>query len=109
MRKAAELSSLNGGFMRLQGVATDISQSQQHWYIGVGGQVGIKIAKQMLANSHFDIHSAKQLEAWVGQTLTARGWLARRKLSKKQRNKGIKAGLLSLHHWHMLEQLTALD
>lgn len=105
VRKAAELTSLSGGFMRLQGTVTDISQSQQHWYIGLGGQVGVKIAKHTLAASPFGINSASELEAWKGQTLTVRGWLAWRKLNKKQRKKGFKAGLMSLYHWQMLEQL----
>jgi endonuclease YncB( thermonuclease family) len=104
VRDATILTPRQGGFMRLGAVVTDISQSQRHWYIGLGGQVAVKIAKDMLAASRFRIDSAQQLEPWIGQNMTVRGWLAWRKLSKKQHKKGFKAGVMSLYHLHMLEQ-----
>ena len=104
VRDAVLLTPRQGGFMRLGGVITDISQSRRHWYIGLGAQVAVKIAKETLAASQFRINSTQQLEPWIGQSITARGWLAWRKLSKKQHKKGFKAGVMNLHHLHMLEQ-----
>jgi endonuclease YncB( thermonuclease family) len=104
VRDAALLTPRQGGFMRLGGVVTDISQSQRYWYIGLEGQVAVKIAKKVLAASRLRIDSAQQLKPWIGQNITARGWLAWRKLSKKQHKKGFKAGVMSLYHLHMLEQ-----
>jgi len=104
VHEAATLTSNQGGFMRIRGAVTDISESKYHWYIGLGGQVAVKVAKDMLATSGLKINSLKQLKQWVGQTITARGWLAWRKLSKKQRKKGFKSGVMSLYHLHMLEQ-----
>jgi len=104
VREAASLSSNQGGFMRMSGAVTDISESQQHWYIGLGEKIAIKIPKDVLVASRFKISTPKQLERWIGQAVTARGWLAWRKLSKKQREKGFKAGVMSIDHLRMLEQ-----
>ena len=106
---AAMLGSNQGGFMRMGGAVTDISESQRHWYIGLGGQVAMKIPKDVLAASRFNINTPKQLQRWIGQTITVRGWLAWRKLSKKQREKGFKAGVMSIYHLHMLEQGPAVS
>ncbi|HCH33501.1 MAG TPA: hypothetical protein DE045_11205 [Oceanospirillaceae bacterium] len=105
--QAADLTPKQGGFMRMGGVVADINESQHHWYIGLGGQAGIKIDKQLLAASPFNLSSRQQLEQWVGQTILARGWLSWRKLSKKQRQKGYLSGLMSVYHLDMLEQAPA--
>jgi len=104
VHNAAILNANQGGFMRMGGTVTDISESQRHWYIGLGGKVAVKIPKDVLATSRFRINTPKQLERWIGQTVVARGWLAWRKLSKKQREKGFKAGVMSIDHLRMLEQ-----
>lgn len=109
VHEAAMLNLNQGGFMRMGGAVTDISESQHHWYIGLGGQVAVKIPKDVLATSRFRINTAKQLEQWIGQTVNARGWLAWRKLSKKQRQKGFKAGVMSIYHLHMLEQTPSVS
>lgn len=108
VRQATTLTAKQGGFMRLGGVVTDISQSQHHWYIGMGEQVAVKIAKRRLASSPLWINSQAQLEQWIGHRIIARGWLAWRKLNKKQRKKGFKAGVMYLNHVHMLEQAPGL-
>jgi endonuclease YncB( thermonuclease family) len=108
VRKASILTAKQGGFMRLKGVVTDISQGQHHWYIGLEGHVAVKIAKLRLARAPLRITSQTQLEQWIGQTITARGWLAWRKLNKKQRKKGFKAGVMNLNHVHMLERAPGL-
>lgn len=108
VRKAQNLSPQQGGFMRLAGVVTSISESQHHWYIGLGGQAGIKIAKQLLANAPLKAKSRARLEQWMGQPVTARGWLSWRKLSKKQRQKGYLSGLMTIYHLDMLEQTPIL-
>jgi endonuclease YncB( thermonuclease family) len=107
--QAADLSPKRGGFMRMGGVVADISESQHDWYIGFGGQAGIKIDKQLLAGSHLRANNRQQLEQWAGQTIIARGWLSWRKLSKKQRQKGYLSGLMSVYHLDMLEQAPALS
>jgi len=104
VHEAATLHPNQGGFMRMGGLVSDVSESQRHWYIGLGGQVAVKIAKDLLETSRFRIDTPKQLERWIGQTITVRGWLAWRKLSKKQREKGFKAGVMSIYHLRMLEQ-----
>jgi endonuclease YncB( thermonuclease family) len=104
VHEASILTSKQGGFIRMRGVVTDISESKHHWYIGLGGQVAVKVAKDVLVASYFSINNPGQLQRWVGQTITVRGWLAWRKLSKKQHKKGFKAGVMSLYHLHMLEQ-----
>ena len=108
VRQATTLTPKQGGFMRIGGVVTDISQSRHHWYIGIGEQVAVKMAKDVLASSDTGINSAKKLEPWIGQNITARGWLAWRKLSKKQHKKGFKAGVMSIYSMHMLEQAPGL-
>jgi len=111
VRNVAALSAATGGFMRVGGLVTDISESHRHWYIGLGGlkgaksQVALKVSKKLLAASTFNITATSQLETWIGQEMTARGWLTWRKLSKKQRKKGFKAGVMTLYHLDMLEQL----
>ncbi|HIG36805.1 MAG TPA: hypothetical protein EYQ12_04405 [Oceanospirillaceae bacterium] len=107
--QAADLTSKQGGFMRMRGVVGDINESQHHWYIGFGGQAGIKIDKQLLAGSPLKLNSRQQLQPWVGQTIVARGWLSWRKLSKKQRQKGYLSGLMSVYNLDMLEQAPALS
>ena len=107
VHKAATLTPKQGGFMRIRGAVTDISESKHHWYIGLGRQVAVKVSKNILGASHFKINNRKKLKWWVGQTITVRGWLAWRKLSKKQLNKGFKAGVISLYHLQMLEQAPA--
>jgi len=109
VHEAAILNPNQGGFMRMGGLVSDISESQSHWYIGLGGQVAVKIAKDVLATSRFRIDTPKQLERWIGQAITVRGWLAWRKLSKKQRKKGFKAGVMSIYHLQMLEQGPAVS
>jgi len=109
VRKASLLTATQGGFMRLKGLVTDISQSQRHWYIGLEGHVAVKIAKLRMAQAPLRIKSQTQLERWIGQTITARGWLAWRKLNKKQRKKGFKAGVMTLNHVHMLERAPGLS
>lgn len=97
-----------GGFLRMGGVVTDISQSKHYWYINLEGQVAVKMAKNMLATSGVRLTNSKQLQQWVGRNITARGWLAWRKVSKKQQKKGYKAGVMTLYHIDMLEQSPAL-
>ena len=104
VHEAAILTSNQGGFMRMSGAVTDIGESKHYWYIGLGAQVALKVAKDTLAASRFNITHPKQLEQWVGQTVTVRGWLAWRKISKKQRANGFKAGVMSLYHLDMMEQ-----
>ena len=70
--------------------------------------MAVKIAKLRLARAPLRITSQTQLEQWIGQTITARGWLAWRKLNKKQRKKGFKAGVMNLNHVHMLERAPGL-
>ncbi|MGY8862470.1 MAG: thermonuclease family protein, partial [Pseudomonadales bacterium] len=88
VHEAAILTSNQGGFMRMSGAVTDIGESKHYWYIGLGAQVAVKVAKDTLAASRFNTTNPKQLEQWVGQTVTVRGWLAWRKISKKQRANG---------------------
>jgi len=109
VHKASVLTAKQGGFMRLKGAVSDISQSQHYWYIGLEGHVVIKIAKLRLAWAPLRITSQTQLEQWIGQTITTRGWLAWRKLNKKQRKKGFKSGVMDLNHVHMLEQAPGLS
>jgi len=106
---AADLTPKQGGFMRMGGVVADINESQHHWYIGLGGQAGIKIDKQLLADSPLKLNKRQQLQTWIGQAIVARGWLSWRKLSKKQRQKGYLSGLMSVYHLDMLEQAPALS
>lgn len=106
---AATLSPATGGFIRMGGTVMDISASRRHWYIGLKGEVAVKISKKVLAASEANINTAKQLEHWVGQRIVSRGWLTWRKLSKKQRKKGFKAGLMTLYHLDMLEQAAVLQ
>ncbi|MFT7178415.1 MAG: endonuclease YncB(thermonuclease family) [Oceanospirillaceae bacterium] len=104
VHEAAILTSNQSGFMRIRGAVTSISESKHYWYIGLGAQVAVKVAKDTLAASSFNITNPKQLERWVGQAVTVRGWLAWRKISKKQRANGFKAGVMSLYHLDMMEQ-----
>jgi micrococcal nuclease len=104
VHEAAILTSNQGGFMRMSGAVTDIGESKHYWYIGLGAQVAVKVAKDTVAASRFNITNPKQLEKWVGKTVTVRGWLAWRKLSKKQRANGFKAGVMRLYHLDMMEQ-----
>jgi endonuclease YncB( thermonuclease family) len=107
--QAADLAPKQGGFMRMEGVVVSISESLYHWYIGLGGQAGIKIDKQLLAASPLKLTQRQQLDQWLGQTIIARGWMSWRKLSKKQRQKGYVSGLMSVYHLDMLEQAPALS
>jgi endonuclease YncB( thermonuclease family) len=107
VHEASILTSNQGGFIRMRGAVTDISESKHHWYIGLGGQVAVKVSKDILATSRVSVQNTKQLQRWVGQTITVRGWLGWRKLSKKQRKKGFKAGIINLYNLQMLEQAPA--
>lgn len=106
---AALLKSNQGGFMRMAGEVNDVSDSQHSWYIGLGGQVAVRIPKYLLAAPGFNADTPKQMQRWVGQTITVRGWLAWRKLTKKQLKKGFHAGVMSISHLHMLEQTPVLN
>ena len=105
---AALLKSNQGGFMRMAGEVNDVSDSQHYWYIGLGGQVAVRIPKYLLAAPDFNTDTPKQMQRWIGQTITVRGWLAWRKLTKKQLKKGFHAGVMSISHLHMLEQTPVL-
>ena len=106
---AALLKSNQGGFMRMAGEVNDVSDSQHYWYIGLGGQVAVRIPKCLLAAPGFNTDTPKQMQRWVGQTITVRGWLAWRKLTKKQLKRGFHAGVMSISHLHMLEQTPVLN
>ena len=114
VRNVATLSAATGGFMRVGGLVADVSESQQDWYISLAGledlggfksQVALKVSKKLLAASTLNIITEAQLEKWIGQKVTARGWLTWRRLSKKQRKKGFKSGVMTLYHLDMLERI----
>ena len=111
---AGTLTFATGGFMRMGGVVTEVSESKRDWYIYLGSlggaksQVAVKISKKVLEASELNISTAKQLKKWIGQSIVARGWLTWRKLSKKQRKKGFKPGVMTLYHLDMLEQAAFL-
>ena len=114
VRNVATLNAATGEFMRVGGLVTDVSESQQDWYISLAGlkdlggfksQVALKVSKKLLASAALNIITAAQLEKWIGQKVTARGWLTWRKLSEKQRKKGFKTGVITLYHLDMLERV----
>lgn len=92
---AQHLTHKTGGFLRLTGKVRTISESKTHWYVNLSGDVALKITKTAIA---------QRPSGWVGQNVQARGWLAWRKLSKKQYKKGYKAGLMTIYNRRMLEQ-----
>jgi endonuclease YncB( thermonuclease family) len=103
-----------GGFIRMEGIVTDISDSQFDWYIGLGqrggmrADVAVKISKAVLANSRFRVSDQHELKQWLGKSLQVRGWLAWRKISEKQIQKGFRQGLMTLYHEDMLKLSSAL-
>lgn len=101
LHSTTTLGPSKAGFLRLRGRVTGVTSSQGYWYIALQGQVAIKIPKAVMAAHGL---SGDDLAPWLGQSIIARGWLAWRKLSRAQRDKGYQAAVMSINNLQMLER-----
>ncbi|HCH24133.1 MAG TPA: hypothetical protein DE179_07535 [Oceanospirillaceae bacterium] len=94
---ASEVAASHAGFVLLSGRVTKVSSAKYDWFVELDGDVALRINKQQWRE-----HAGMQPQIWLQQTVSVRGWMAWRSLSKAQRQRGYKHGVLALTHPHML-------
>jgi len=95
---AKQVSIADGGFLLVTGTVTQVTSSKHDWYVELDGDIALRINKQQWLN-----YAGYKPNTWLGKQVLARGWLAWRSLSRSQRKRGYKHGIMNLSHPHMLQ------
>ena len=96
--EAAEITASDAGFALVVGKVSKVLSAKHDWFVELDGDIALRINKQQWRG-----HAGEDPETWLHQQVSVRGWLAWRSLSKAQRQRGYKHGLLDLSHPHMLQ------
>lgn len=99
---ASEISADDGGFVLVVGKVSKVESAKRDWYVELDGDIALRINKQRWLK-----HAGENPNTWLGEQVRVRGWLAWRSLSKSQRKRGYKHGVMVLTHPHMISMLEA--
>ena len=94
---ASKINADHGGFVLVAGKVSKVASAKQDWYVELDGDIALRINKQQWLK-----YAGEKPDVWLGKRVQARGWLAWRPLSKSQRKRGYKHGVMSLSHPHMV-------
>ena len=96
-RSATNLSDVDVGFQRVEGIVNSVSRGRQGWWLHMG-----KLAIR-LQDSDLGSFDGIDPQRWLHQPLTIRGWVIDRSDSRVVKSKGYPPFMVSLRHPGMLE------